>query len=93
MTSLDPLASALLRHLAATRGPDDGVGSVARTVLSGQANLREAVTWSWHSEALARAYTEALRERDRMTAEERAAYDRHPMTGTAPIPGPPPPEA
>jgi hypothetical protein len=76
MTSDDPLAEALLRHLATTRGPADPLGSLSRTVLSGQANLREAVTWSWHGEALMSAYAAALRERERMSAAERAAYEQ-----------------
>jgi hypothetical protein len=76
MNADDPLAAGVLRHLAATRGPADPLGSLARSVLSGQASLREAVTWSWHGEAMATEFAGALRERDRMTAAERAAYDR-----------------
>ena len=76
MTGHDPLARALLRHLATTRGAADPLGSLSRTVLSGRAGLREAVTWSWHGEALMSAYAAALRERERMPAAERAAYDR-----------------
>jgi hypothetical protein len=75
MTAPDPLAAGVLRHLAAARGPDDPLGSLARTVLSGEAGLREAVTCSWHSEAMAAAFAAAQRERDRMTAAERATYD------------------
>jgi hypothetical protein len=76
MTTDDPLAAGLLNHLATTRGPQDPLASMARTVLSGQANLRQAVTWSWHGEALMSAYAAALRERERMSPAERAAYDR-----------------
>ena len=75
MSADDPLTLGVLRHLATTRGPDDPLGSLARSVLSGQANLREAVTWSWHGEAMAAAFTTAQRERDRMTPAERAEYD------------------
>lgn len=71
-----PLAAGLLHHLAGTRGPGDPLGSLARTVLSGQADLRRAVTWSWHGEALMSAYAAALRERDRMPAADRAAYEK-----------------
>jgi hypothetical protein len=76
MTTDDPLADGLLNHLATTRGPADPLGSLARTVLSGRANLRQAVTWSWHGEALMSAFAAAQRERDRMSPSERAAYDQ-----------------
>ena len=84
----DPLALAVLRHLAASRGLDDPLGSLARRVLaapsagapsagpSSAGALREAVAWSWHGEAVAAAFEAALRERDRMPASERAAYER-----------------
>jgi len=71
-----PLAAAVLRHLAATRGPDDPLGSLARTVISGEAGLREAAAYSWHSEGLLTALEAALRERGRMTGEQLAAYER-----------------
>jgi hypothetical protein len=76
MTADDPLAHALLAHLAATRGPADPLGSLARTVLSGRADLRRAVTWSWHGEALMSAFAAAQRERDRMSLSDRAAHDQ-----------------
>jgi hypothetical protein len=76
MTTDDPLADGLLNHLATTRGPADPLGSLARTVLSGRANLRQAVTLSWHGEALMSAFAAAQRERDRMSPSERAAYDQ-----------------
>ena len=76
MNTDEPLANGLLRHLATTRGPGDPLGSLARSVLSGQADLRQAATWSWHGEGLASSFAAALRERDRMPAEERDAYDR-----------------
>jgi hypothetical protein len=75
MSGNDRLALGVLRHLAATRGPDDALGSLARGVLSGQSSLREAVTWSWHGEAMAEAFAAAQRDRDRMSAAERAGYD------------------
>jgi hypothetical protein len=79
-TADEPLAQALLRHLAATRGPGDPLGSLARSVLSGQADLRQAVTWSWHGEGLMSAFALALRERDRMSPDQRAAYDQQAAT-------------
>jgi hypothetical protein len=71
-----PPAAAVLRHLAATRGPDDPLGSLAHTVISGDAGLRAAAAYSWHGEGLLTAFAAALDERDRMTGEQRAAYDR-----------------
>ena len=43
------------RAAAPGRDPGTGrpLGSLARSVLSGQSSLREAVTWSWHGEAMA----------------------------------------
>jgi hypothetical protein len=66
------LARAVLRHLAASRDANDPLGSFARTVISGEASLRTAANFSWHSEALAAAAVEA-RE---MTAEQRAEFER-----------------
>lgn len=71
-----PLAGALLRHLAATRGRDDPLGSLAHAVVSGEAGLRHAAAHSWHSEGLLVAFQAALDERARMPAEQRAGYDR-----------------
>jgi hypothetical protein len=75
MTTDDPLAMGLLNHLATTRSAADPLGSLARTVLSGESDLRRAVTCSWHGEAMMSAFAEAMRERDRMSPAERAAYD------------------
>lgn len=75
------LAGALLRHLAATRGRDDPLGSLARAVVSGEAGLREAAAHSWHAEGLLTAFQAALDERARMPAERRDAYDRFGVTG------------
>jgi hypothetical protein len=80
MTTDDPLANSLLNHLATTRGAADPLGSLARTVLSGQADLRQAVSWSWHGEAMMSAFAAAMRERDRMSPAERAAYDQQAAT-------------
>jgi hypothetical protein len=71
-----PLAGAVLRHLAATRGPDDPLGSLARAVVSGEVGLREAAAYSWHGEGLLTAFQAAMDERARMPAEQRDAYDR-----------------
>jgi hypothetical protein len=76
MNTDDPLARGLLQHLATMRGPGDPLGSLSRSVLSGQADLRQAVTWSWHREGLMSAFAAAQRERERMSPSERAAYDR-----------------
>jgi hypothetical protein len=80
MTTDDRLANSLLNHLATTRGEADPLGSLARAVLSGQADLRQAVTWSWHGEAMMSAFAAAMRERDRMSPAERAAYDQQAAT-------------
>ncbi|NMO52904.1 hypothetical protein HH310_17110 [Actinoplanes sp. TBRC 11911] len=66
-----PLARAVLRHLAANRDAEDPLGSFARTVIAGEATLRAAADFRWHSEALAEVAADA----ERMTAEERAGYE------------------
>jgi hypothetical protein len=71
-----PLARALLRHVATTRGADDPLGSFARTVINGEATLRSAADFPWHSDALATAAAEAHEEQQRMTPEQRADYER-----------------
>ncbi|WP_199517040.1 hypothetical protein [Nucisporomicrobium flavum] len=71
----DPLARSVLRHLAATRGKDDALGSLARTVLNGEAGLQSAANNPWHSQALAAAAQEAQQSQDRMSPEERADID------------------
>lgn len=71
-----PLARALLRHLATTRGSDDPLGSFARTVIDGEASLRGAADFPWHSDALVAAAAKAHDEPQRMTAEQRAQYER-----------------
>ncbi|GAB1692736.1 hypothetical protein [Krasilnikovia sp. M28-CT-15] len=72
----EPLARAVLRHLAATRGKDDPLGSFARTVLTGEASLRTAANLPWHSEGLAAAARKAEAEQNQMSAEERAGIER-----------------
>ncbi|MGX6606226.1 hypothetical protein ACWKSP_29495 [Micromonosporaceae bacterium Da 78-11] len=74
--SEQPLARAVLRHLAETRGKDDAMGSVARTVLSGEADLRTAAANPWHAQGLATAFAAAQDERERMKPEQRTAYER-----------------
>ncbi|GGQ84021.1 hypothetical protein [Couchioplanes azureus] len=71
-----PLARALLRHLATTRGENDPLGSFARTVINGEATLRAAADFPWHSDALATAAAKAQEEQQQMTPEERASYER-----------------
>jgi hypothetical protein len=72
----DPLARSVLSHLAKTRGKDDPLGSLARTVISGEATLRTAANNSWHSHGLAAAAQAAQDEQNRMTSEERAGYEQ-----------------
>ncbi|MEV4629343.1 hypothetical protein AB0J90_24085 [Micromonospora sp. NPDC049523] len=71
-----PLARAVLARLARTRSGDDPLGSLARTVLAGDADLRTAVTHSWHGGALGEAFTEALNRRNELTPTERAQVER-----------------
>ena len=71
-----PLARAVLATLARTRGGDDPLGSLARTVLSGEATLRAAAQFSWHGLALDDAFTASLAQRDALTAAERAEWER-----------------
>jgi hypothetical protein len=62
--------------MAATRSKDDPMGSLARTVLSGEAALRTAAANPWHSDGLATSLANAQAERDRMTPDQRLAYER-----------------
>jgi len=71
----EPLARSVLRHLAATRGADDPLGSLARTVIGGEATLRDAAANSWHSQGLATSLEAALEERDRMSSERLAEFE------------------
>ncbi|MER5337947.1 hypothetical protein [Micromonospora sp. NPDC002717] len=71
-----PLARAVLTALARSRGGDDPLGSLARTVLRGEADLRTAATFSWHGRALDDAFTASLNERDSLTRDERAEWER-----------------
>ena len=72
----EPLARAVLRHLADTRGKDDAMGSFARTVLSGRTSLRAATDNPWHAQGLAASVAKAQEERARMTPEQRAVYEQ-----------------
>ena len=72
----DPLARSLLRHLAAERGADDPLGSLARTVLDGRMSLREAAGNPWHGQALAAAAQKAQADLDDMSPQERAEIER-----------------
>ena len=71
-----PLARAVLTALARNRGGDDPLGSLARTVLRGEADLRTAATFSGHGRALDDAFTASLTDRDALTREERAEWER-----------------
>jgi hypothetical protein len=70
------LARAVMRHLADTRGPDDPMGSLAHTVLSGEATLHEAANASWHGEGLAVAFQGAVEELRGTLPEKLAEYER-----------------
>ena len=71
-----PLARAVLTTLARTRGGDDPLGSLARTVLSGEVDLHEAAQFSWHGQGLDDAFTASLAQRDALTPAERAEWER-----------------
>ncbi|MEU3454063.1 hypothetical protein ABZ671_10715 [Micromonospora sp. NPDC006766] len=72
----EPLARALLASLARSRGANDPLGSLARTVLSGDKNLRTAASVSWHGIALQASFAEAMARRDALSPEQRAEYER-----------------
>ncbi|MBQ0896520.1 hypothetical protein KBX37_26085 [Micromonospora sp. U56] len=72
----EPLARAVLTTLARTRGPNDPLGSLARTVLGGDMDLRTAASVSWHGTALHASFTEALDHRDALSADQRAEFER-----------------
>ena len=71
-----PLARAVLATLARSRSGNDPLGSLARTVLRGEADLRTAIEFSWHGRALDDAFTASLAERDAVPREERADWER-----------------
>ncbi|WBC08886.1 hypothetical protein [Micromonospora sp. WMMA1947] len=71
-----PLARAVLTTLARSRGRDDPLGSLAHTVLSGEADLRTAAAFSWHGRALDDAFAASLREREALSREERADWEQ-----------------
>ncbi|MGN9811373.1 hypothetical protein ACTMSW_18670 [Micromonospora sp. BQ11] len=71
-----PLARAVLTTLARNRGSDDPLGSLARTVLRGEADLRTAVGFSWHGRALDDAFTASLTERESLSQDERAEWEQ-----------------
>lgn len=72
----DPLARAVLRHLATARGKDDPMGSLARAVVNGEATLQAAARDSWHGQGLQAAFLKAQEERSRMSSEQRDRYER-----------------
>ncbi|MBG0568182.1 hypothetical protein [Actinoplanes aureus] len=71
----EPLAQSLLRHLAATRGKHDPLGSLARTVVNGEATLVQAVRDPWHGAGLAEAASEGLKVQESLPSEEREAIE------------------
>ncbi|MFY1583551.1 hypothetical protein ACN267_03500 [Micromonospora sp. WMMD734] len=70
------LAQAVLTTVARSRGNDDPLGSLASTVLRGEADLRTALGVSWHGRASEKAFTVSLAEREAMSADERAEWQR-----------------
>ncbi len=64
-----PLARAVLGHLAATRGTHP-LGSLARTVLDGEADLRTAAAHPWHGQALGPAFADALEAQRRLSPQQ-----------------------
>jgi hypothetical protein len=73
--SQQPLARAVLAKLAETRR-QDALGSLARTVLGGQASLRSAAAHPWHGQALAPAFDEALEAQRRLSPQQRDDIER-----------------
>ena len=54
----------VLRHLAETRSKEDPLGSLARTVLTGEASLRTAAGNPWHGQGLGIAMQNAIDEQN-----------------------------
>ncbi|MBQ1041481.1 hypothetical protein KBX03_03065 [Micromonospora sp. C72] len=75
-TYRQPLARAVLTTIARSRGGNDPLGSLAGTVLRGEADLRTAIQFSWHGRALDDAFTASLAERDAIPRDERAEWER-----------------
>jgi len=71
-----PLTRAVLTTLARTRGGDDPIGSLARVILTGQADLRTAVAHSWHGQALDSACSESLARKRELSADEQAELEQ-----------------
>ncbi|RKR91981.1 hypothetical protein BDK92_6412 [Micromonospora pisi] len=74
--SQQPLARAVLKALTRTRGANDPLGSLARSVLGGEVNLRAAAGHSWYGQALGDAFAESLAQRDDLAPAERVEIDR-----------------
>ncbi|MET8364129.1 hypothetical protein ABZU53_11225 [Micromonospora sp. NPDC005194] len=72
----DPLARAVFAELARSRGPNDPLGSLARTVLDGAADLQTAAAVSWHGAALDAAFAEALTHRDGLSVDQLAEFEQ-----------------
>ena len=72
----EPLARALLQHLSEKQDKNEPLGSFARTVLDGEAALREAARFSWHANGLAKATATGLEDLARMSADQRATFNR-----------------
>lgn len=72
----DSLARALFQHLSEKHDKNDPLGSLARTVLNGEANLYEAAQFSWHADGLAKAIATSLEGLEKISAEQCAAFNR-----------------
>jgi hypothetical protein len=72
----EPVGQAVLAQLAEVHPEDSPIGSLARTVLSGQMTLRQAASHRWHGEAIAYAAEQAVRTRGSLTDEQRAEIRR-----------------
>lgn len=67
----NPLARAVLRHLADTHRKDSPLGSFAQTVLNGEASLQASAQFSWHSDGIAEAFERGVRDLEKLSPEER----------------------
>ncbi|GGN95937.1 hypothetical protein GCM10010112_86730 [Actinoplanes lobatus] len=71
----DPIAKALLKHLATERGRDDPVGELARELLESGVPLRDLLRNPWYGEGLAAAAEAGQAELSRMAPEQLKALE------------------
>ncbi|GLY05002.1 hypothetical protein [Actinoplanes sp. NBRC 101535] len=72
----DPLAQAVLRHVAEAKGKDDPFGSLADAILKGEATLHDVGHSTWYGEGLVKAIDTALEAQAALPAEQRAMIER-----------------